>query len=408
MFSNIKDALYWLENIKRKERRKDLSRIKALAKELDVINPNYKIIHITGTNGKGSTAIYLETILEKLGYKVGLFTSPYIVNFNERIMINDEAIGDSELLLTINNLYNVVKEYESKNDDIVPFFEIVVLIMLVYFKDKNLDYAVIECGLGGLLDATNFLNTDCQVLTSVGFDHMNVLGNTLKEIAYQKAGIMKTNKPFICYYDNEYYEVIKESSIINKANLITLNKEYIKDIKLDLTGTSFLYEDTLIKTPLIGNYQAYNLVLALNALKQFVNIDLKEVTNYLNDLKWPGRFEIINDNLILDGGHNVSAIKELVINLEKLGLTNLCVIFSALKDKRYDLMLKELDRVTSFYIFTTFPDLRSEDPNLFKNYTNKDNVVINYYKEALKYQTNLPKLVVGSLHFISLVRKLYL
>ena len=335
MFSNIKDALYWLENIKRKERRKDLSRIKALAKELDVINPNYKIIHITGTNGKGSTAIYLETILKKLGYKVGLFTSPYIVNFNERIMINDEAIDDNELLEIINKLYIIVKEYESKNDDIVPFFEIVVLIMLVYFKDKNLDYAVVECGLGGLLDATNFLNANCQILTSVGFDHMNVLGNSLKEIAYQKAGIMKANKPFICYYDNEYYEVIKENSIINKANLITLNKEDIKDIKLSLTGTSFNYENTLIKTPLIGNYQAYNLVLALNALKQFVNIDLKEVTNYLKDLKWPGRFEIINNNLILDGGHNISAIKELVINLEKLGLTNLCVIFSALKDKRY-------------------------------------------------------------------------
>lgn len=409
MFNNIDDALNWLYTQKKLQKRENLSRITKCV-ELLGININYPIIHITGTNGKGSTANYIKNILKLENKYVGLFTSPFILFFNERIMINDRYISNAEIMHYVNKLYDFSNEYFNKFNDIIPFFELTLLMSLMYFEDRKIDIAVIECGLGGLLDSTNFLKTSLSIITNVGYDHLAQLGPTITDIARHKLGIAHDGNTLLTTVDDSFKEQFDEYAKLHNVK-INYVKDNISDIKIEEKGVSFKYKNKIYKTPLDGIYQAYNASLAIEAAK-FIDKEIPDILiqEGLNETFMPGRFEYIKDNIIIDGAHNISAIEALTKSImDKFKDKKIKIVYSALFDKEYDKMIMHLSKIATKFYFTTLKDLRATDPILFSKYTNVDSICYNDYKECIDKAISELKsdellLITGSLHFISTVR----
>jgi len=211
---NLDESLNWLYTQKKSKKREDLSRISYCIKKLG-IKTNYPVIHIAGTNGKGSTATFIKSILMEANYKVGFFVSPFVISFNERIEINNDYITDDKLMEYILKLKDFANEYTNEFNDTIPFFELTFLMALMYFEENNIDVGVIECGLGGRLDATNCLDKKISVITNIGFDHMQTLGNTLEEISYHKLGITRSGVPCFTCVDDSLKEYFNEYASIN-------------------------------------------------------------------------------------------------------------------------------------------------------------------------------------------------
>ena len=409
MFNNIDDALNWLYTQKKLQKRENLSRITKCV-ELLGININYPIIHITGTNGKGSTANYIKNILKLENKYVGLFTSPFILFFNERIMINDRYISNAEIMHYVNKLYDFSNEYFNKFNDIIPFFELTLLMSLMYFEDRKIDIAVIECGLGGLLDSTNFLKTSLSIITNVGYDHLAQLGPTITDIARHKLGIAHDGNTLLTTVDDSFKEQFDEYAKLHNVK-INYVKDNISDIKTEEKGVSFKYKNKYYKTPLDGIYQAYNASLAIEAAK-FIDKEIPDILiqEGLNETFMPGRFEYIKDNIIIDGAHNISAIEALTKSImDKFKDKKIKIVYSALFDKEYDKMIIHLSKIATKFYFTTLKDLRATDPILFSKYTNVDSICYNDYKECIdkaieELKSDELLLITGSLHFISTVR----
>lgn len=411
MFNTIKEVYDWLYTQKKITKREDLSRIKKCIEELNIVT-NYKIIHVAGTNGKGSTCSYLKNILKNTMKRVGLFVSPYVISFNERIEVNDRYISDAEIMYYANLLYTYSNEYKHKYNDVIPFFELTLLMALMYFTDRQIDIAIIECGLGGLLDATNILNTNLAIITNIGYDHMSVLGNTLEEIANQKLGIIKENMTALCCVKPQLKQQFKDYCLQKHAKIIFVD-EYVSDIYLD-NKTHFEYKNEKFSTSLLGIYQAYNASLAIEAAR-FIDSSINDniIQSGLEETFWPGRMEVVSSNprIILDGAHNIDGIEALVETMNSLkDDKKIKVIFSALHDKAYDKMLNCLDNIADFYYFTTIVDTRASYPNEFLQYTAKPSKVINNIEMCLSeaiqdLKENEILLVTGSLHFISIVRE---
>lgn len=408
MFNNIDDALNWLYNQKKLKKREDLSRIKNCVNLLN-IKIDYPIIHIAGTNGKGSTANYIKNILKLENKYVGLFTSPFILFFNERIMINDRYISNAEIMHYVNKLYDFSNDYFNKYNDVIPFFELTLLMALMYFEDRKIDLAVIECGLGGLLDSTNFLKTNLSIITNVGYDHLAQLGPTLSDIANHKLGIAHDGNLLLTCVCDELKNQFKDYAKLHNVK-INYVKDNVSDIRIG-NGVTFKYKNIEYKTPLNGIYQAYNAALAIEAAK-FIdnNISFDLIQEGLNETFMPGRFEYINNNIIIDGAHNISAIEALTDSiLNKYPNKNIKIVYSALFDKEYDKMIKHLSKIANKFYFTTLTDLRATDPLLFSKYTDKDSICYNDFKECIDIAIKELKedellIITGSLHFISTVR----
>ena len=409
MFTNIDEALNWLFTQKKTKKRENLDRITHCIDSLNCY-PNYRIAHISGTNGKGSTATNLKNILKEAGNRVGLFVSPFVISFNERIQIDNEYIKDSDILGYINILNEFAIKYQNEYNDNIPFFELTLLMALMYFKDNKIDIAVIECGLGGKLDATNFVDPDISIITNVGYDHMNTLGNTLEEIAMHKLGIAKEGKTCLTCVEDNLKPLFQEYSKNHNVNMIYVDKE-VNNIKLS-SATEFTYQNVCYQTPLVAKYQAYNASLAIEAayrLEPTINQDI--IQNALNKVFWPGRMEIISHNplIIIDGAHNIHGINGLVESIKILTNKKIKVVFTSLADKEYPKMIKRLEEITDEFYFTTIVDARATDTTLFENLTNKKYHIIPDYKDCIiEAKSNLANdeclLITGSLHFISNVR----
>lgn len=413
MFNNVEDAIYWIEHIKRKEKRTSLDRMSKLLNILGNPQNDYKKIHIAGTNGKGATCEITTSILIEEGYSVGRFVSPYILKFNERIVVNHKEISDDELLNLVNYIYPIIIKYNNDNDDIVPFFEVVTLIGFLYFKNKKVDYAVIECGLGGKLDATNVINPVLSIIPSVGFDHMKVLGDTLYDIAKHKLGILKNNSHLITGVSEELYDLFKKD-----ANSKNSTVEFIKENNLKaictFEGTSFELDGVKYHTNLLGTFEALNASLAIKACQYISNPTKEEIDKALNNIFWPGRLELVSNNplTILDGGHNISAINEVVKAIKAIDKSlKFTVIYTGLSDKETDKVIKKLEDIADRFIITTIDDPRAKDPQvLFDEVSINQKILINdeynAYLKAKEY--NKPILIVGSLHFVSSLRNFVL
>ena len=410
MFTNIDEALNWLFTQKKTQKRENLDRIKLCVNRLNC-NPDYKIAHIAGTNGKGSTASNLKNIMVNTGKRVGLFVSPFVVCFNERIQINNEYIKDYEILNYLSILKIFSDEYKITFEDTIPFFELTLLMALMYFKDNNVDMAVIECGLGGKLDATNFINPDITIITNVGFDHMNSLGDELSEIAEHKLGIAKPGKVCLTCVEDQLRKQFNTHAKNNNVEMIYVNDDVKNIILSDVT--QFTYKEVIYLTPLLATYQAFNAALAIEAAFRLdPSISSETIQKGLNETFWPGRMEVISKEplVIIDGAHNIHGICGLVDSLKVLTNKKIKVVFTALSDKEYKAMVHKLEEVTEEFYFTTINDNRAMDIELFNALTSKKYLIIDDFKDCIDLALSTLSaeeclLITGSLHFISAVRQ---
>ena len=359
MIDSILDELFSLRTGKRRENIDDLKLIYAL---LGKPCNSVKVIHIAGTNGKGSTATFLENILLEAGYNVGKFTSPHILRYNERILYNRQMIDDEEVVENYfflkQMIENCKRENENLKDIYLNFFEITTFIALMFFAKKNPDFLVIETGLGGRLDATNIINSDIALITNITFDHTAILGNSLKEIAYEKAGIIKNRE--LCIYADSLPELEEE---INKKteNSINIIKKY-NDMEIELDKTNY---KTLIKfqnnefiLPLFGKFQANNFLLAYETAK-FYNIDNETIQNGVHKVYWPARFEFfsVEPPIILDAAHNDDSIRKLIENLTEIYKRNeVIIITSLLETKDFEKVFIKLEKITDKIFITSLKD----------------------------------------------------
>lgn len=410
MFDKLDLAIKWLESLKSKDRRKDLSRVNRIANLIGYNQNSFKTVHIAGTNGKGSTATFISNILIKANLNVGLFVSPFIISFNERIQFNGNYISDDELLALINEFYYIEMKYMEDTLDVIPFFEATFIICLMYFMNKKVDIAVIECGIGGLLDATNIINPIASIITNVGYDHMNILGNTLEEIAYNKLGIVKKNGYLITTISG------MDKLVGNYCKDLSAKCRIIHENELtEVIDGTFSFDGNTYDLSLRGVYQYKNAAIAIEFIRTcYPEINMLDIKYALNHTFHPGRFEIINDNpkVIIDGAHNISAVLELVSYIKKLN-KDVILIFTALADKKYVEMLKIFNQVTKEIIFTSFVDSRAVNPVKMKEESKIDGLLFDLYDDAIRYaykkiDNDSILLIAGSLHFVSDVRKNFL
>lgn len=406
MFKTRDEAVYYIENIKRKEKRQNLDRMKKALMLLGNPQNAYKVIHIAGTNGKGSTVSYLSSILIEANYKVGSFISPYVITFNERIMINLQYISDEDLIKYANIIYNVSLKLKEE-DEIITFFEFITLMGLLYFKDQEVDYAIVEVGMGGILDATNIFDNALRVITNIGFDHMNSLGYTLEEIASKKLGIVHENETLITSVNDTLLDYFKSYVNDINANMIWINDK-LTNIEETFQYTSFKYNNVEYRTPLLGIFQAFNAALAIQVIKHCDSLISDEVIQRgLDKTQWPGRLQVIMNEptVIIDGGHNIHGVCAVVKSIKGLTSKKVHIVFTALHDKEIDKMLAELDTIASDYVFTTINDIRACSISDITPYTTKPYISLPDINDAINHINSFDKsdivLITGSLHFIS-------
>ena len=293
-----------------------------------------KFIHIAGTNGKGSTCAIINSILRKCGLVVGLYTSPHLVRFNERIQVNGEQISDADIALFMKNNYNEIKKIET------TFFETTTAMAFDYFYRKSVDIAIIETGLGGRLDSTNVISPEVCGISSISLDHMDILGNTIQKIAKEKAGIIKENTPIVTIEQSKtIMDIIKKRAEHKNASLKTIKRNDIQLFSIDNQGASFKYKKYEINLPLKGEHQILNCVLAINIVESIINkIDPFKINEAIINTSWPGRMEKLSEkDIYYDVAHNYDGIKAM-INTAKSNHPNkkLFGLFCVKGDKNID------------------------------------------------------------------------
>lgn len=392
MFENISQAIDWIT--KRRNNNYSFSHFKEVCDEIGNPQDKLKVIHVAGTDGKGSTVKYLSDLLISHGYKVGTFTSPHYITHQDRIRINDNNIPDETFLSILNEYYDFFVQNE------LSMFEMDYLIMCKYFIEEKVDYAVIEVGLGGRLDSTNVINNPLlEIITTIGYDHMERLGNTLEEICKEKCGIIKKNSNvLIGHLNDSCKEVVRRISNEKNATLYELD-EY-----QDLGNRRFKFHNEEYEIISYASYQLHNASLSLYAFEilsklENFKIDYDVARKALKSSIWHARFEIVKNNprVILDGAHNIHGIEALCDSFDKLEGSK-CVIFSALKRKEYHKMIEMINKHCDKLIITTFKNNEVISLDEFKNF-NCDYDYKHAIDEAIKNYDNI--LVCGSLYFMS-------
>ncbi|MFS0861741.1 bifunctional folylpolyglutamate synthase/dihydrofolate synthase [Fredinandcohnia sp. 179-A 10B2 NHS] len=429
MIHTYEDALSWIHSRLRLGIKPGLSRMEWMMERLNHPEKKIKAIHVGGTNGKGSTVSYLRNILQQAGYSVGTFTSPYIESFNERISLNGKPIRDEEIVSLLQVIKPLADELEQTDLGGPTEFEVITAMALYYFgTNPEIDFVIMEVGLGGRFDSTNVITPMLSIITSIGYDHMNILGDTLTEIASEKAGIIKEGKPVITAVDQEEaIQVISQKAKQTNSALYQLSKDFfIVDHKPSEQGELFS-----LKTPndtyknlflsMKGAHQVNNASLAVMAIKLLVlegvaKISEKELLKGLEETNWVGRFEQISTQppIIIDGAHNPEGIKSLVDTIKThLSDKKVHVVFSALKDKKLDNMISQLEEVADSLTFTSFDFPRAaSSKDLYESSSASDSIrVIENWIEAIEISKNKLSnsenevlLITGSLYFISNVR----
>lgn len=344
------DIERYLSNFFKGTKNPSLKAMKFLMEEFRHPEDELKIIHIAGTNGKGSVTEMITNVLIKEGYTVGKFISPHLIQYNERISVNNNNISNIEMEKLINKINPSIEKYNSQNDIPVTLFELETTMAFLYFKEKKCDFVVLETGLGGLYDCTNIINNPLvSVITSIGYDHMHILGNTLSEIAYQKAGIIKENSNTVIFNQEPDIDNVFITECKNKNNILhIINKSDISNYSFDNNFQYFDYKNFKnIIINLKGRVQVQNACLCIEVFKILnelgYHVNSESIQIGLKTVIHRARMEQINDKpiIIYDGAHNEPAIKNLQ-DMIKMYYTKMkrVYIISILKRKDYNKMLK--------------------------------------------------------------------
>jgi len=380
---------------------------------------NFKTIHIAGTNGKGSVSNLIASILFEAGYKVGLYTSPHLKDFRERIKINGNLIPESEVANFITNNLTIIENLKP------TFFEVTTALAFCYFKEQKVDIAVIETGLGGRLDCTNIINPLLSVITNISFDHADLLGNTLEKIAFEKAGIIKKDTPIIVgetqdNLKNIFVKKAKEqnSKIYFADKIYNVKKSYITNNKFQ--NFSVFYNDNKVykglQTTLLGKYQKKNTQTVLTCIKillqKGIEIDSENIfngfKNVTNNTHFIGRWQILSEKpfTICDIGHNEAGIKENMSQLLKLKHNNLHIVFGMVADKDSKKILKHLPKKAIYYFTKAKISRAKNEKELFAEATNFGlngncfDTVKDAYNSAKSKATSTDIIYIGGSTFI--------
>ncbi len=378
----------YLDNFFKGTKNPTLKAMEYLMEEFNHPENNLKIIHIAGTNGKGSCTEMMSNILIKAGYKVGKFISPHLIKYNERISIGNKNITDEEMEQLISKLEPKISQYNNLYNTKVTLFELITTMAILYFSQNNCDFVVLETGLGGLYDCTNIVKPIVSIITSIGYDHIQILGDTLEKIAKQKAGIIKenSNTVFVKQAEEEVNGVI-EKECINKHNTLHLiENENILNYSYNQAFQKFDYKNyKQIAINLKGKKQIYNAAMCIECAEilksKSYNIKDEALREGLKTVIHKARFETISTNptIIYDGAHNKPAIENLINNINMYYKNDKKVyIISILKTKDYNSMLKQiLKDEEAVFIFTT--------GNSSERYVAKEDLI----ETAKKYTNNV-------------------
>ena len=397
----MKNIEKYLTNYFKGANNPSLDAMKYFMEEYNNFEKEMKFIHIAGTNGKGSVVQMISSILVQQGYKVGKFISPHLVHYNERISINEQNISDEDLEKIFTELEPKISKYNASNKIPVTFFELTTIIALLYFCRNNVDFVVLETGLGGLFDCTNIISSPLvSIITSIGFDHVQILGNTLPEIAYQKAGIIKEDSNTIFFEQSKevndvFINVCKEKN--NKLHL--LKNSQITNYHYDMDYQYFDFQNYKdISVILKGKKQIQNAVICIECMKILnslgYQVDEESIRTGLKTVVHKGRLEILNNNplILFDGAHNVPAIQNLQSMIDMYYKDSAKVyIVSILKRKDYTKMVELLmqDKNATFIFTSGIDDTRYvSGTELFKiaqNFKTNQELIIKNLDEAIKY-----------------------
>lgn len=421
-FKSYKSCVEYLFSLERAGIKYDLKNIRKLSELSGNPYKKLKAIHIAGTNGKGSTASMVASVLKESNYKVGLYTSPHIKDFRERIRINGKMVSKDYVINYTNELYNEIEKIKPS------FFEATTAMAFKYFADNEVDFAVIECGLGGRLDSTNILKPIVSVITSISIDHSEYLGNTIKSIAMEKAGIVKSGVPCVAGSLSDYAKGIvsrvcreKKSEFIDSSR-VNLKSRFIGDEGFELSVGDFKEKMIL---PLNGEYQMANVkttfvVLCCLMGRGYAMIVFADFKKGLQNLKsntgYEYRFEKISDKpqIVLDVSHNAEGLSKLKESLKLMKYRKLVIIFGMMFDKEIGKCINELEKLNGFVIFTKPDYKRAGEPEGFVKYVSKRTsfVLKENVEESFKYAKSISKeddliLITGSFFMVSDFLKLY-
>lgn len=392
-------------------------------------NPHLKlkVLHIGGTNGKGSTIAFLKKMLEKLGLRVGVFSSPYLIHYTDQISINGESISEARLEALMADYQSLLEGEVVANLQGTTEFEIITALAYDYFASEQVDVAIMEVGMGGLLDSTNVCQPILTGITTIGLDHVALLGDTLEAIAEQKAGIIKQEMPLVTgRIAPEALTVIDRIAEEKDAPRLAYGTDYqVRHQESVVTGEVFDYTSAVrqgrFQTSLLGLYQIENAGMAIALLDTFCQEDGRELASNdflgqaLEETSWPGRLEIVSRDplMILDGAHNPHAIKALLVTLqERFADYHKEILFTCIKTKALEDMLDLLGAMPDTELtLTHFADSRATDESVLKEAAKSRNLSYQDWHDFLeqnltdkKEEKQTVRIVTGSLYFLSQVR----
>jgi len=421
---DFEETVDWLYGFQKFGIKLGLERINHIARELGDPQKKYKLIHVGGTNGKGSVCKFLESVLSSSGYNVGVYTSPHLQHISERIVVGNNRITDGELILLVNKIKPIVDGMLEK-ENAPTFFEVFTALAFQYFSDKNVDFAVIEVGLGGRYDATNIVDPAISIITNVSLEHQNILGKNIEDIAFEKAGIIKNNVPVITASKNPALKIIEEIAKEKNAPISTIGKKNWKRLNSCIDNQEFLIKGFLkdypVRTSMMGRHQGENITLALAAIEKLqMNGTYITDTSIIEGIEKtvnPGRMEIVSYDplVLLDGAHNKAGMQTLVDTLKNdFEYDRLIVVLGILSDKDIRSMLSMITPFTAFFVITKSNNARACDPNELKKMIEKlgyknEVVVKERILDALEYSKSIAKkedliCVTGSLFTVGEAR----
>ena len=404
--SVFESHLDYLYKLKRLGIKVGLSHTIELLKRCGDPQNNFKSVHIAGTNGKGSTCAIIASILKTAGLKVGLYTSPHLIRFNERIRVNNNPIENAQIV-------RFVEQYKSDIDEIKStFFETTTALAFEYFSNHNIDIAIIETGLGGRLDSTNVLNPDMTVITPVSLDHCDILGNDILSISGEKEGIIKKNIPLVLapQLSAVHNQLLKKAE---KVGASVINVRIPSKVQITEWETKFKKKDQSFNIPLIGSHQAINASVGIETIQSFMPEIKKEIIdNGLNKVKWPGRLQRMKKEypIYYDVAHNFHGLQSILETMSLIFNKKPFGLFVMKKNKELDLVVKALENKFDQLVISGAPELGLmsgyELSQKLSNFGLKDFIVMDRFQNALDHiveitqKTGRPTLVLGS-HYIA-------
>lgn len=416
------EAEQYILNIPKFSKKTGLDNVRECLRRLDNPQKQFRTIHIAGTNGKGSVCNYLNAVLLEAGYHTGMFTSPHLVTMRERIRIDGQFVSEEQFLDAFHKVKKIVDEMTAQGLPHVSFFEWIFLMAMLCFARQKIEVCLLETGLGGRLDATNVVDSEASVITSLSFDHMQYLGNTLAEIAGEKAGIIKQGKPcFSIWQKKEAKDVLEKTAKDRKSELFLLEKSSVKEYEEEGDGLTFSLGEKREQYHILTKayYQIENATLAIAVLEHlFPKIQKEVIKKGLKKTRWEGRMDSVGAHVIVDGAHNEDAIEQFCTTIQKFYKKDKkSLLFAVAEDKDYKKIIKclcercQFEKIMVTQIHGARATSVEEIFHLFRQNTNTDIWVEKELEKAYeKMRQSLQKgeilFCVGSLYLVGSIKGL--